>query len=244
MKLLVVNPNTTVSMTEKIGAAARLVANPGTVIEAVNPSMGPVSIEGFYDEALCLPGLLTEIAAGTKRGAEAAIVACFDDPGLDAARAIAPFPVLGICEAAMRLASFLGHRFTIVTTLPISLPAMEGLIRRYGMEGRGRARAAGVPVLALDDRASGAVDKVRAEIRRAIAEDGAECILLGCAGMADLARDLTAEMGLPVIDGVAAAVKLAEGLVGLGLATSKTGGYAPPPAKPYAGLLADFAPAG
>jgi len=208
MKLLVVNPNTTASMTAKIGAAARSVAAPGTEIEAVNPAMGPVSIEGFYDEALCLPGLLTEIAAGARRGAEAAIVACFDDPGIDAARAIAPFPVLGICEAAMRMAGFLGHRFTIVTTLPISLPAMDGLIRRYGMAERGRARAAGVPVLALEDRASGAVEKVRAEIRRAIAEDGAECILLGCAGMADLARDLTAEMGLPVIDGVAAAVKL------------------------------------
>lgn len=244
MKLLVVNPNTTASMTEKIGAAARSVAAPGTEIEAVNPSMGPVSIEGFYDEALCLPGLLTEIAAGARRGAQAAIVACFDDPGLDAARAIAQFPVLGICEAAMRMASFLGHRFTIVTTLPISLPAMDGLIRRYGMTERGRARAAGVPVLALEDRASGAVEKVRSEIRRAIAEDGAECILLGCAGMADLARDLTAEMGVPVIDGVAAAVKLAEGLVGLGLATAKTGGYAPPAAKAYRGLLEAFAPVG
>ena len=244
MKLLVVNPNTTASMTEKIGAAARSVAAGGTEIEAVNPTMGPVSIEGFYDEALCLPGLITEIVAGERRGAQAAIVACFDDPGIDAARAIAAIPVIGICEAAIRLASLLGHRFTIVTTLPISLPAMEGLIRRYGMEGRGRARAAGVPVLALEDRASGAVEKVRAEIRRAIAEDGAECILLGCAGMADLARDLTAEMGLPVIDGVAAAVKLAEAVVGLGLLTSKVGGYARPSAKPYTGMLAGFAPAG
>lgn len=244
MKLLVINPNTTASMTEKIGAAARLVAAPGTEIDAVNPAMGPVSIEGFYDEAFCVPGLITELRAGEARGADAAIVACFDDPGIDAARAAAAIPVIGICEAAMRLAGFLGHRFTIVTTLPVSLPAMEGLIRRYAMDGRGRARAAGVPVLALEDPASGAVEKVRAEIRRAIAEDGSDCILLGCAGMADLARDLTAEMGLPVIDGVAAAVKLAEGLVGLGLRTSKLGGYAAPGAKPYAGMMADFAPAG
>lgn len=244
MKLLIVNPNTTASMTQKIGAAARSVAGAGTEIEAVNPAMGPVSIEGFYDEAFCVPGLVTEVMAGYARGAEAAVVACFDDPGIEAARTAVPIPVIGICEAAMRMAGFLGHRFTIVTTLPVSLPAMEGLIRRYGMEGRGRARAAGVPVLALEDPSSGAVAKVRAEIRRAIAEDGAECILLGCAGMADLARALTAEMGLPVIDGVAAAVKLAEGLVGLGLATSKVGGYARPAAKPYTGLLAEFAPEG
>ncbi|HTI01179.1 MAG TPA: aspartate/glutamate racemase family protein [Acidisoma sp.] len=242
MHLLVVNPNTTASMTEKIGAAARSVAAAGTEIEAVNPAMGPVSIEGFYDEAFCVPGLITEILAGEKRGAQAVVVACFDDPGIDAARAAARIPVIGICEAAMRMAGFLGHRFTIVTTLPVSLPAMEGLIQRYGMQGRGRARAAGVPVLALEDRASGAVEKVREEIRRAIAEDGADCILLGCAGMADLARDLTAELGLPVIDGVAAAVKLAEGLVGLGLCTSKVGGYARPGAKAYSGMLAGFAP--
>jgi allantoin racemase len=244
MKLLVVNPNTTASMTEKIGAAARSVAAPGTAIEAVNPAMGPASIEGFYDEAFCIPGLITELLAGEARGAAAAVVACFDDPGIEAARAAVSMPVIGICEAAMRMAGLLGHRFTIVTTLPVSLPAMEGLIRRYGMEGRGRARAAGVPVLALEDRASGAVDRVRAEIRRAIAEDGADCILLGCAGMANLARDLTEEMGLPVIDGVAAAVKLAEGLVGLGLRTSKVGGYARPGAKAYSGMLAGFAPAG
>jgi allantoin racemase len=151
-------------------------------------------------------------------------------------------PVIGICEAAMRMASLLGHRFTIVTTQAISLPAMDGLIRRYGMADRGHARAAGVPVLALEDPSSGAVAKVRAEIRAAIAEDRAECILLGCAGMADLARDLTEEMGLPVIDGVAAAVKLAEAVVGLGLSTSKVGGYARPAAKPYTGMLAGFAP--
>jgi allantoin racemase len=244
MHLLVVNPNTTASMTEKIGAAARSVAAPGTLVDAVNPTMGPVSIEGFYDEAFCVPGLITELVAGEARGAEAAIVACFDDPGIDAARAAVSIPVIGICEAAVRMAGLLGHRFTIVTTLPVSLPAMEGLIQRYGMEGRGRARAAGVPVLALEDRASGAVEKVRAEIRRAIAEDHADCILLGCAGMADLARDLTAEMGLPVIDGVAAAVKLAEGLVGLGLRTSKVGGYARPGVKSYTGMLTGFAPAG
>jgi allantoin racemase len=241
MKLLI-NPNTTASMTAKIGAAARSVAAAGTEIEAVNPSMGPVSIEGFYDEALCLPGLMTEVMGGEARGAQAIIVACFDDPGIDAARSIATVPVIGICEAAIRMASLLGHRFTIVTTQAISLPAMEGLINRYGMAGRGHARAAGVPVLALEDPTSGAADRVRAEIRLAVAADGAECILLGCAGMADLARALTEEMRLPVIDGVAAAVKLAEAVVGLGLRTSKVGGYARPAAKRYQGMLATLAP--
>src|ERR1700761_1270947 len=107
MKILVVNPNTTASMTEKIGIAARSVAAHGTEIEAVNPTMGPVSIEGFYDEAFCVPGLITEVLAGEARGAQAVVVACFDDPGIDAARTVTAMPVIGICEAAMRMAGFL-----------------------------------------------------------------------------------------------------------------------------------------
>ncbi len=227
MRILVVNPNSTASMTARIGAAARGVAAPGTEILAVNPPSGPASIEGYYDEALAVPGLLAEIERheGTIAGT---VIACFDDVGLDAARSLATAPVIGICEAAMQTASLLGGRFSVVTTLARSVPALERLAQRYGMAGRCTIRAAGVPVLALEDPASGAVDRVRAEIRRAMEQDGAESIVLGCAGMADLARSLGEEMGLPVVDGVTAAVKLAEGLAALGLRTSKAGGYAAP----------------
>lgn len=86
--------------------------------------------------------------------------------------------------------------------------------------------------------------RVEEEIRRALHEDGAECVVLGCAGMADLAADLSRRLGLPVIDGVAAATRLVEALVGLGLRTSKAGGYAAPLPKPYTGDLARFAPPG
>lgn len=227
MRILVVNPNSTTSMTVRIAAAARSVAAPGTEILAVNPPSGPASIEGYYDEALAVPGLLAEIERheGTIAGT---VIACFDDVGLDAARSLATAPVIGICEAAMQTASLLGGRFSVVTTLARSVPALERLAQRYGMGGRCTIRAAGVPVLALEDPASGAVDRVRAEIRRAMEQDGAESIVLGCAGMADLARSLGEEMGLPVVDGVTAAVKLAEGLAALGLRTSKAGGYAAP----------------
>src|SRR6478609_1990997 len=104
MRLLVVNPNTTASMTETIRRAAIKVASPLTDIVAVTSSMGPASIEGYYDEAIAVPGLLKEIAAGEASGAQAAIIACFDDTGRDAARAMANIPVLGICEAALNLA--------------------------------------------------------------------------------------------------------------------------------------------
>ncbi|MCP5152919.1 MAG: aspartate/glutamate racemase family protein [Ectothiorhodospiraceae bacterium] len=244
MRILVVNPNTTASMTEKIGVAARAAVSPGTEVVAVNPSMGPVSIEGYYDEAFALPGLLEEIARGEREGFDAHVIACFDDTGLDAARALARGPVLGICEAGLHLASMLGGRCAIVTTLSRSVPALEGLARRYGMAERTHVTAAEVPVLALEDPSSGAEAKVRETIRRAIATHGADTVLLGCAGMADLARRLADDVGLPVIDGVSAAARLAESLVALGLRTSKVGGYASPLAKPYLGMLAPFAPSG
>ncbi|ESY42113.1 aspartate/glutamate racemase family protein [Mesorhizobium sp. RSR380A] len=242
MQILVVNPNTTASMTETIAAAARGVAGAETEVIAVTSSMGPASIEGYYDEALAVPGLLMEIAAGERAGAQAAIIACFDDTGLDAARAMASIPVIGICEAALSVASYIAQRFTVVTTTERSRVPVEGLVQRYGMAGRVRVRAADIPVLSLEDAASGAVEKLRAEIARAIAEDRAEAIVLGCAGMADLAHRLQQEFDLPVIDGVGAALKQAEALIALGLSTSKRGAYASPLAKPYRGVLKSFSP--
>ena len=243
MKLLIVNPNTTASMTEKIGAAARAVAAAGTEIVAVNPSNGPVSIEGYYDEVFAVPGLLEEIAKGQASGCQGSIIACFDDTGLDAARALAEGPVVGICEAAMHMSALLGGGFSVVTTLKRSVPAIEALAQRYGMAHHcRRVRAAEAPVLALEDPDSGAEDQIRAEIAAAIAEDRAECIILGCAGMADLAQALTTEFGVPVIDGVAAAVKLLEGALSLGLTTSKIGGYAAPLPKSYLGDFARYQP--
>jgi allantoin racemase len=242
MRILVVNPNTTRSMTRTIEAAARAAAAQGTAIEAATSAMGPVSIEGYYDEAFALPGLLAEIRRGETGGMQAAVIACFDDTGLDAARSMATIPVIGICEAALGLASFVASRFTVVTTSERSRVPVEELVRRYGFAARTKVRVAGVPVLALEDPDSGAVARLKGEIVRALDEDHAEAIVLGCAGMADLAAALQRAFGVPVIDGVGAAVKQAEALVSLGLTTGKRGAYASPAAKPYVGMLAEFAP--
>ncbi len=242
MQVLVVNPNTTESMTRLIADAARLAAGIGTTIDARTSKMGPVSIEGYYDEALAVPGLLMAIREGEPTS-HAAIIACFDDTGLDAARAMAGIPVIGICEAAVATAAFLAKRFTVVTTLERSRVPVEELCRRYGMGERATVRAANIAVLSLEDPNSGARDRLRSEIAQAIEEDNAEAIVLGCAGMADLAKTLQGEFGLPVIDGVGAAVKQAEALVALGLSTSKRGAYAAPISKTYKGMFESFAPA-
>ena len=227
MRLLVINPNSTVSMTEKIGAAARAAAGPGTEIVAVNPPCGPVSIEGYYDEAMSVPGVLQVIQ--NTDGADAIIIACFDDTGLDAARCLTDRPVIGIGEAAYHFASMLANKFSVVTTLARSVPALEHNLTRYGLAARcARVRASDVPVLELERPGSDARDRISAEVARAIAEDKAEAIVLGCAGMADFAASLSAEHGLPVIDGVVSAVALSEAMVRLKLRTSRLGGYAPP----------------
>ncbi len=225
MRIRIINPNTTQAMTETIAVAARDAAAANTVIEAVTSSTGPVSIEGYYDEALCLPGLLIEIQKGEAAGIDAHVIACFDDTGLDAARQIATAPVIGIGEAAYHAATLISQKFTVITTLSRSIPALEFNLLKYGLERRGKVRAAAVAVLALDNGSSDGRARIDAEIKAALAEDRAEAIVLGCAGMARLARSLSAAHGCPVIDGVGAAVKLAEMLVALGLTTSKCGGY-------------------
>ncbi|MEH7847771.1 aspartate/glutamate racemase family protein [Rhizobium laguerreae] len=243
MRILIVNPNTTASMTEKAATAARAVAASGTEIIAATSRMGPVSIEGHYDGALAIPGLLAELKERQTAGYDAAVIACFDDTGLEAARTFADVPILGLCESAVVTAGFLAQRFTVVTTLERSRVLIDNLVRRYGMGDRAKVRASDIPVLELEDAGSGAIGKLRAEIERALLEDGAEAIVLGCAGMTDLARELQEIYGVPVVDGVAAAVKQAETLVSLGLSTSKRGSYASPLPKPFTGAMSGFSPA-
>jgi len=201
--------------------------------------MGPASIEGFYDEAFAIPGLI--LALLNANDADAGIVACFDDTGLDAARSVAPFLVVGLCEAKLVTAGQLAKRIAVITTLPRSIVPLEELVRRYGFAERARVTACNVAVLDLEMPGSGAAEKLDAEIARAL-DKGAEAIVLGCAGMADLAATLSEKFGIPVIDGVAAAVKQAEALVGLKLTTSRRRAYAFPAAKSYAGMLEAFAP--
>lgn len=240
MRIRVVNPNTTASMTADIGRAAAAVAGPGTVIEAVQPSMGPASIESHYEEALAVPGLLEQVLAGEQVGVDATVVACFGDPGIDAAREIARGPVIGIAEGAFRTAAMLGRRFGVVTTLERTTGRARELADRYGCASLlTEVRACEVPVLQLDDPCSGARELVVDECRRVIA-NGADAVVLGCAGMAEFCASVSDEIGAPVVDGVSATTLLAETLVRLGLTTGKHGEYAAPPPKRFTGVLASF----
>lgn len=235
----VINPNTSQAMTHTIAEAARSVAAPGTHILASCPEQGVESIEGHFDEAIAAIGVLEQIKQGKAQGANGHVIACFGDPGLLAAREIASGPVIGIAEAAMHMATMVATRFSIVTTLPRTVIIARHLLQQYGFEHHCAAlHAIDLPVLALEDGTGLAQRLVRERCIQAKKEDNSGAIVLGCGGMANLAKELTEEIGIPVIDGVTAAVKLVESLVALGIGTSKFGDLAYPNKKPLSGSFA------
>ena len=243
MKIRVINPNTSAAMTAAIGAAAAAVAAPGTLIEAVQPSFGAPSIEDHHDDVWAAAGVAEQVRAGEAAGADAFVIACFGDPGLHAARELASGPVIGIAEAAFHMAALLATGFSVVTTLTRTCVIAEHLVLQYGFERKCRGiHGTDIAVLELDDPKSQAFERILIRAQQALAQDRSGAIVLGCGGMADLCHTLQQRLGVPVIDGVGAAVKLAEGLVGLGLKTSKLGDYAAPLVKPYTGLAAPYSP--
>lgn len=235
MRLLVVNPNTTVAMTDAIAAEARRRARPGTEIEAVTAPWGTPSVESHVEEALAAAATVEAVVA--RAGSfDGVAIACFGDPGLEAVREVSPAPVVGIAEAAMLLALTLGHRFSIVAARDRARPLMLDVVRRHGLEARcASVRTTGLSVLELERDPELAEEAIVATAQRAVQEDGAEAICLGCAGMAGLDDRVAARVGVPAVDGVGAAVKLLEGIVDCGLRTSRAAAYQPPEPKPLTG---------
>jgi allantoin racemase len=236
----VINPNTSRAMTASIDRTAREAAGPGAAVLTVTSPMGPPSIESHYDEALAVPGVLAAVRSGELAGADGHVIACFGDPGLAAAREAAAGPVVGMAEAAMHTATFLGRSFSVVTTLSRTTGQSWDLARKYGFTAAcAGVHACDIPVLGLHSPAARAA--VAAACAAARDADGCDVLVLGCAGMSGMAAALTGELGIPVVDGVAAAVQTVAALVALGLRTSKRDEYAPPPAKPVLGPLSRLA---
>lgn len=242
MRILFINPNTSPGFTEKIAAIATRHAFPGTDVVAVNPTSGPRSIESIYDELLSSPGTL-ETAIERLDECDAVVIACYSDhPTVYALREIADKPVVGIAEASMLLACVLGHKFSVVTTNREWEPLLWDAVRHYGLGERcASVRSTGMAVLDLETAGAETVDNaIIAAARLAVEQDGADVICLGCAGMAGLDEKVTAALGVPVVDGVVAALKLMEGAVAAGLRTSKRLAYAQPQYKEVVGLPALF----
>lgn len=238
MRLLVVNPNTSAEMTAAIHRAAETAAGPGVQIQTVRATAGPKSIEGAFDEAVSMLGTLEQVLTRID-DVDAFVFACFSThAAIDATRELSGKPAVGIAEASMALASLVGHRFSIVTTSPRWKPLLEDAVRKYGYETRcASVRSSGLAVLDLEALPrEQVIERLVSESRRAVQEDGAETIVLGCAGMADLEARLRATLAVPVVESVAAGVSLACTLVRLGLGTSKVGAYQSVLPREVAGL--------
>jgi allantoin racemase len=233
VRLLVINPNTSAEMTRDIHEEAARYARPGTEIETVSPAWGPRSIEGHYDDIVAAHATL-EVVSERGGDVDGIVIACFGDPGLFAARELSPVPVVGIAEAAMLTACTVAHRFSVVTVLPRVKPWIEDTVRLHGLEARcASVRTTPLTVLDCERDPTAAEREIVRSGRAAIEEDGAEAICLGCAGMGPLDKAVEEALGVPVLDGVACAVKLLEGLVDYGLATSRVAGFRAPEAKEH-----------
>ncbi len=241
MKLLLLNPNTSATMTERMDAVARSVAGPGVVLTALTASRG-VPYIASRAEADIAAAIVLDMLAEHAPGHDAAIIAAFGDPGLLGARELLGIPVVGLAEAAMLTACMLGNRFAILTFSPTLLAwYRDGVARNWLSD-----RCAGVFVA---EGGFASIDCVQAEMterlveaaNRAVSEGEAEVVVLGGAPLAGLAERVKDGIPVPVVDCVAAAVKQAEALVALRPRKATAGSFRRPPGKPSTGLAAPLA---
>ena len=203
--IVIINPNSTVAMTETLLATAHQMM-PDAQIEGWTSRDGPPAIQGAEDGAACIPPLLALVQKASDAGAQSIIIGCFDDTGLSEAHALADCPVIGIGEAAYDKAAQLG-RFSVVTTLAVSVPVLEGNIAALGLSPFCvRVRASGVAVLDLEDAPATSIPRVLAEAQKAVEDDDIRAIVLGCAGMVDVAASAPG-FPVPLIDGLRAALE-------------------------------------
>jgi allantoin racemase len=222
MKILIINPNSDPEMTEVIQRSAEDYARGEFVVVCKSTPGAPLFIETYEDILQAAPGMIRLLKENEDQF-DAFVVACHCDPNLDAMKEITAKPVVGIGEASMKLASMLGHRFSVVSTMKHSIPNKEALARKLHLEG------ALASVKAPPEEMAGASDeeKYLRAAQLAMEEDMAEVIVLGCAGMAGLDKHLSAKLGAPVLDGVTCALIIATGLLRYGVSTSKVRRYNP-----------------
>jgi allantoin racemase len=226
MKIRVVVPICSDQFNAEAATEFRQYASPGTEISVVNIAQGPRSVESEFEEAMAVPGILLRAQEAERDGCDAVISDCFGDPGVKPARELLNIPVVGPLEASVLLASALGHRFSIVTVLKSVVPMIEHLVTASGVSGRlASVRTIEIPVLGLVDTkamSAGLFDEMLAAIR----EDDAHVLVLGCTGMMGVAENLQKKLfdagyDVPVVSPTAAALKLTETLVSLGLRQSR-----------------------
>ncbi len=222
MKILIINPNSDLEMTEAIQRTAESFSD-GEFEVACKPTPGaPKFIETYEDEIKAAPGMI-QLVRENEDKFDAFIIACHDDPNLDVMKEITRKPVVGIAEASMKIASMLGHRFSVLTTSEHSIPIKEALARKYHLQDvLASVRAPREETIEKTDEL-----KYMETAQSSIKEDMAEVLVLGCAGMTGLDKHLEEKLGVPVLDGIVCALIIAAGLVKYKVSTSKIRRYHP-----------------
>ena len=240
MRILVVNVNTTESITETIAQQARAIASPGTEIVGLTPYFGAESVEGNFESYLAAIAVMDRVMA-YDQPFDAVIQAGYGEHGREGLQELLNVPVVDITEAAASTAMFLGHAYSVVTTLDRTVPLIEDRLKLAGLyQHCASVRASGMAVLELEEDPPAAMEAIVRQAELAIRDDKAEVICLGCGGMAGLDEQIRQRTGVPVVDGVTAAVMIAESLVRLGLSTSKVRTYATPRPKKVMGWPGKF----
>jgi allantoin racemase len=239
IQIRVVTPITTTSFRD--AQALGELAHAGLLLSHTYIDYGPASIESAFEEMLAGPGAVRKIVDAAADGMDAVVIDCFGDPGLDAARELVRIPVVGAGQASLHVAAMLGFRFSIVTTLQRVFHLNAHQVERYGLSSRlASFRAVDEAVLDLDRDRTGLIQKLSDQAMAAVRQDGAHVIVFGCTGMSDVAAGVRAELlargiPVPVVEPLAAAVRLAEAFVRLGLTHSAIT-YPPPPSKDIVGF--------
>ncbi len=233
MKILVINPNTSQSMTDHIRHELERIKRPDTELTVVCPDKGPETIESAYDEAFAIPPTLELVKKANQQRYHAVILACFSDPGLEAAKEISKVPVIGIEEATLHVAAMLGAKFSVLTPRQQRIASKREHVHIRGLDHfLASVRSLDLSVAETDSDPERTKKRVL-EVSRQAVEDGAEVIVLGCAGMAGYAPELEAKLNIKVLDPAAVALKVAEAMADLGLTQSKIGLFATPPEKMF-----------
>lgn len=222
MDIMIINPNSSKEMTEEIQKIADDFSQ-GEFNVTCKPTPGaPEFIETYEDQVKSAPGMM-QLLKENEGNYDAFIVACHCDPNLDTMKEISTKPVVGIGEASMKIASMLGHRFSVISASLHSIPNKEALIRKYHLQD------VVASIIAPLDETKGYDDEesIIQAAKAAIEEDMAEVIVLGCAGMAGLDKRLQKKLGIPVLDGVVCALIIAAGLVRYDVSISKIRRYNP-----------------
>lgn len=236
MRLLLLNPNTTTALTDRMKAAAHLVKAPTTEITAITATRG-VPYIATRAEAQIAGAIALEMLAECHDKYDAAIIAAFGDPGLGGARELFSLPIVGLAEAGMLMACTLGRQFSIVTFATALEPWYRECVQWHGLASRcASIRTLDVPIASVADLQEEKESLLLDLAGRAVAEDGSDVVLLAGAPLSGMATKIRDRLPVPVIDCVGAAVKMAEGLSALQPKKATAGTFRRPPPKSNTGL--------